>query len=140
MKIHYLEPEFAVADSVDPEDMQTIHGQGFRTVICNRCAGEEGYRGDAVYAEAAARAGLTWVTVPVASGLYSDADIEVFGRALEQSPSPVLGFCRTGRRAVHMWAHARATDPRCNIPMLLKAAHEAGHDPQPIQAMLESKR
>ncbi|KPQ01587.1 TIGR01244 family sulfur transferase [Marinobacter sp. HL-58] len=138
MKIHYLEPAFAVADTVAPEDMPEIRDQGFRAIICNRRPGEEGFVGEDAYAEAAARAGLEWISVPVASGQYSDADIDAFGKALERAPSPILGFCRTGRRAVHMWAHARAREPQCNIPLLLKAAHRAGHDPQPIQEMLES--
>lgn len=137
MKIHYLEPEFAVADTVAIEDLPEIREKGFRTVICNRRPGEEGYAGEAAYAEAAAKAGLDWVCVPVASGEYSEADVEAFGKALESVPSPILGFCRTGRRAVHMWAQARAREPQCSIPMLLKAAHEAGHDPQPIRELLE---
>lgn len=137
MKIHHLEPEFAVADTVAPEDFADIRNQGFRTVICNRLPGEEGYAGENAYAEAAAKAGLQWVSIPVAPGEYSEADVEAFGRALESAPSPVLGFCRTGRRAVHLWAHVRAREPQCNLPLLLKAAHEAGHDPQPIREMLE---
>lgn len=139
MKIHYLDPAFAVADTVAPEDFADIRAKGFRTVICNRRPGEEGYAGEDAYAEAAAKAGLRWVSVPVAPGEYSDADVETFGKALESAPSPILGFCRTGRRAVHLWAQARAREPQCNIPMLLKAAHEAGHDSQPIQELLEKK-
>lgn len=137
MKIHYLEPAFAIADTVSLEDLAEIRNQGFRAVICNRRPGEEGFAGEDAFAEAAAKAGLEWASVPVASGEYSDTDVETFGKALDRSPSPVLGFCRTGRRAVHMWAHARAKEPQCSIPQLLKAAHEAGHDPQAIQKMLE---
>lgn len=137
MKIHYLEPEFAIADAVFAEDLADIRSQGFRTVICNRRPGEEGFEDEGVYAAAAAEAGLEWRSVPVSPGEYSDEDIDAFGLALERSPSPILGFCRTGRRAVHLWAHARARDPQCNIPLLLRAAHKAGHDPQPIREMLE---
>jgi uncharacterized protein (TIGR01244 family) len=137
MKIHYLEPTFAIADTVTPEDMPVIRAQGFRTLICNRRAGEEGFEGHDVYQNAAEQAGLEWVCVPVAPGEYSDEDVENFGKALENAPSPILGFCRTGRRALHLWAHVQAEDPQCNIPLLLKAAHEAGHDPQPLQEMLE---
>ena len=137
MKIDYLEPEFAIADAITPEDLAGIRAQGFRTVICNRQPGEDGFEDEQLFKEAATRAGLEWVSVPVSPGEYSDEDVETFGKALEHSPSPVLGFCRTGRRAVHMWAHARAKEPSCNIPLLLKAAHAAGHDPQPIKEMLE---
>lgn len=136
MKIHFLEPEFAVADAVYPEDMREVQEQGFRTVICNRRESEEDYEGERAYAEAAEAQGLHWVSIPVASGEYPQRDIEAFGKALDTSASPILAFCRTGRRAVHMWAQSRAMSPACNIPGLLTAAHEAGHDPQPIKDLL----
>jgi uncharacterized protein (TIGR01244 family) len=136
MKIQFLEPEFAVADAVYPEDMREVQEQGFRTVICNRRESEEDYEGERAYAEAAEAQGLRWVSIPVASGEYPQRDIEAFGKALDTSASPILAFCRTGRRAVHMWAQSRAMSPQCNIPDLLKAAHEAGHDPQPIRDLL----
>lgn len=136
MKIHFLEPGFAVADAVAPEDFEDIRRQGFRTVICNRRAGEDGYKGEEAFREAAASQGLQWFCVPVASGEYTEQDVDAFAQALDAAPAPILGFCRTGRRAVHMWAQSRARNPQCNIPMLLKAAHDAGHETQPIEALL----
>lgn len=137
MKIHFLEPEFAIADNVAPADMASIKVKGFRTVICNRREGEEDFEGEHALARAAQLEGLSWVSIPVAPGEYSDADVEAFGEALENAASPILGFCRTGRRAVHLWAQSRARAPQCDIPLLLKAAHDAGHDPQPIAKLLE---
>jgi len=137
MKIHFLEPEFAIADSVTPHDLAQVKAQGFRTVIGSRLEGEDDYQGADVYAQAAEKLGLEWVSIPVAHGEYSDADVEAFGQVLDKAASPILAFCRTGRRAVHLWAQSRAKDPQCNIPMLLKAAHEAGHDPQPIRELLK---
>jgi uncharacterized protein (TIGR01244 family) len=136
MKIHFLEPEFAVADAVYPEDMCEIRKQGFRTVICNRRESEDDYEGEQAYTEAAQAEGLVWVSIPVASGEYPPSDIDAFGEALDTAASPILAFCRTGRRAVHMWAQSRAKSPQCDIPALLKAAHDAGHDPQPIKDLL----
>ncbi|MFB2706077.1 TIGR01244 family sulfur transferase [Marinobacter shengliensis] len=136
MKVHFLEPGFAISDEVALENFSDIQQQGFKAVICNRRVGEEGYESEELFRQAAERAGLQWFCVPVASGEYTEADVEAFGKALDNAPAPVLGFCRTGRRAVHMWAQSRAQDPQCNIPMLLKAAHEAGHDPQPIRELL----
>lgn len=136
MKVHFLEPGFAISDEVSLEDFSEIQQQGFKAVICNRRVGEEGYESEELFRQAAERAGLKWFCVPVASGEYTEADVEAFGKALDNAPAPVLGFCRTGRRAVHMWAQSRAQDPQCSIPMLLKAAHEAGHDPQPIRELL----
>lgn len=138
MKIHVLEPGFAVADAVSPEDFAEVRRQGFRTVICNRRAGEEGHESEAVFQQAAADHDLQWYCVPVAAGEYTDQDVDAFGRVLDSAPAPILGFCRTGRRAVHLWAQSRARSPQCNIPMLLKAAHEAGHETQPIEALISN--
>ncbi|GAA3582435.1 TIGR01244 family sulfur transferase [Marinobacter xestospongiae] len=138
MKIQYLEPTVAIADALTPADLDEVKAQGFRSVICNRRPGEaDDYPGADAFEQRARALGLAWCCVPVAPGEYSEADIEAFGQALEQSPSPVLAFCRTGRRAVHLWAQSRARQPGCDIPGLLAKAHEAGHDPQPIRAMIE---
>ncbi|SDW36205.1 TIGR01244 family sulfur transferase [Marinobacter mobilis] len=139
MNIHYLEPAFAIADALTTDELVEVKAQGFRSVICNRLPGEDGFQGAGAFAAAAAELGLSWVCIPVAPGEYSEADVEAFGQALEQLSSPILAFCRTGRRAVHLWAQARAKAPQCNIAQLLKAAHDAGHDPQPIQDMLGQK-
>lgn len=138
MKIHFLESGFAVADTVKPADMARIKEQGFGAVICHRREGEDDYEGALVYARAAESQGLEWVSIPVPSGEYSKADVDAFSEALENSASPVLGFCRTGRRAVHMWAQSKARDPLCSITMLIDAAQAAGHDPQLVKEILES--
>ena len=138
MNLQNLEPGFAIADALSPADLEEVSRQGFRTVICNRRAGEsEDYPGDDTFRTEAERLGLTWVSIPVASGEYSDADVAAFRRTLEQAQAPILAFCRTGRRSTHLWAQARAQQPQCNIPMLLKAAREAGQDPQPIRKLLQ---
>lgn len=138
MNLQHLEPDFAIADALSPEDLEKVRRQGFRTVICNRRPGEsEDYPGEAPFSEEAGRLGLKWVCIPVTSGEYSRADVAAFRRTLEEAPSPILAFCRTGRRSTHLWAQARAQQPQCNIPMLLKAAREAGQDPQPIRKLLQ---
>lgn len=137
MKMHFLEPEFAISDEISPRDFPAIRQQGFKTVICNRRVGEEGYDSEQRFRQAAEREGLHWFCIPVAAGSYTPADIEAFSRALDAAPTPILGFCRTGRRAVHMWAQSRARDARCDIPALLRAAHEAGHDLQPISELIQ---
>lgn len=139
MNLQNLEPGFAIADALSPEDLEAVSRQGFRTVICNRRPGEaEDHPGEEPFSREAERLGLNWVCIPVASGEYSEADVAAFRRTLEEAPSPILAFCRSGRRSTHLWAQARAQQPQCNIPMLLKAAREAGQDPQPIRRLLQA--
>ncbi|WFM72201.1 TIGR01244 family sulfur transferase [Halomonas sp. CKK8] len=139
MQIHQLEPGFAITDAVTPADLDEVARRGFRSVICNRRPGEaEDHPDDRALSARAAELGLEWRCIPVTPGEYSEADITAFGQALDGLPTPILAFCRTGKRAVHLWAHARSREAGCDIPALLAAAHDAGHDPQPIREMLET--
>lgn len=138
MQIHELEPGFAIADAVTPTDLDEIARRGFRAVICNRRPGEaEDHPDDRSLRDRAAELGLAWRCIPVTPGSYAETDIAAFGEALDTLPVPILAFCRSGKRAVHLWAQARSREAGCDIPTLLAAAHAAGHDPQPIREMLE---
>ncbi|MFG6157342.1 TIGR01244 family sulfur transferase [Halomonas sp. 1390] len=138
MQIQSLETGFAIADAVTPADLDEVARRGFRAVICNRRPGEaEDHPDDRRLRDRAAELGLAWRTIPVTPGDYGEADIAAFSEALDELPTPILAFCKTGKRAVHLWAQARSREAGCDIPALLAAAHAAGHDPQPIREMLK---
>ncbi|MGM0983710.1 MAG: TIGR01244 family sulfur transferase [Pseudomonadota bacterium] len=139
MQIHELEPGFAVTDAVTPADLDEVARRDFRSVICNRQPGEaEDHPDDRALKARATELGLEWRCIPVTPGEYSEADIEAFGQALDGLPTPILAFCKTGKRAVHLWAHARSQEGNCNIPALLEAARAAGHDLEARRPMLEA--
>jgi len=95
VNLQTLEPGFAIADALSPADLEEVSRQGFRTVICNRRPGEsEDHPGEQAFAAEAERLGLKWVSIPVASGEYSQADVASFRRTLEEAPAPILAFCR----------------------------------------------
>ncbi len=138
IKIHELEPGFAIADAVLPEDLDEVARQGYRAVICNRRPGEaDDHPDDAVLSTRATELGLEWHCIPVTPGEYSEADIEAFRQAVDSLPKPILAFCKTGKRAVHLWAHVRSKAPGCDIPALLAAAHRAGYDLEDRRSALE---
>ncbi|RDB42384.1 TIGR01244 family phosphatase [Halomonas sp. DQ26W] len=139
MHIQKLETGFSIADAVAPQDLEEVARRGFKAVICNRRPGEaEDHPDDRALSEKAAELGLEWRCIPVKPGEYSDADIAAFGQALDALPSPILAFCRTGKRAVHLWAHARCKDATCDIPALMAVARAAGHDLEERRALLEA--
>lgn len=139
MQIHQLEPGFAITDAVTPADLDEVARRGFRSVVCNRRPGEaEDHPDDRALSERAAELGLAWRCIPVAPGEYGDADIAAFGEALDSLPTPILAFCKTGKRAVHLWAHARSQGESCDIPALLAAARAAGHDLEERRPLLEA--
>lgn len=139
MHIQELETGFSIADAVAPQDLEEVARRGFKAVICNRRPGEaEDHPDDRALSAKAAELGLEWRCIPVTPGEYSDSDIEAFRQALDALPSPILAFCRTGRRAVHLWAHARSKETTCDIPALLVAARATGHDLEERRGLLEA--
>ncbi|SIS44181.1 TIGR01244 family sulfur transferase [Neptunomonas antarctica] len=129
MEIKQLEPGFSICHAIYPADMAEVKANGFLSIICNRQPGEaEDHSDDAALRKAAEEAGLEWCEIPVTPGEYTPDAIEAFGHAIETLPTPILAFCRTGRRAISLWAHTQAQKADCDIGPLLQAAHAAGHD------------
>ncbi|MBD8898645.1 TIGR01244 family sulfur transferase [Rhodanobacter sp. DHG33] len=108
-QIHRLTPTFGVAPQLDAGDIATLAAQGWRSLVCNRPDGEAADQpASAELAQAAAAHGLAWHYLPVVSGQWHDADITAFAEALRTLPAPVLAFCRSGTRSIHLWALAMA--------------------------------
>ena len=64
-------------------------------------------------------------------------DIAAFADALELSPTPVIGFCRTGTRVAHLWAYSQVSHRP--ISELVGAAKSAGYDLEPLRESLENQ-
>ena len=138
LNIHELEPGFAISEAIAPDDLDEVAQRGFKSVICNRRPGEaDDHPDDAALSAKAKALGLEWRCIPVTPGDYSEADIAAFGKALDDLPTPVLAFCRSGKRAVHLWAHSKSQAASCDIPGLLAAARDAGHDLEERRTLLE---
>ncbi len=129
MEIKELEPGFSICHAIYPADMAEIKARGFKSIICNRKPGEaEDHTCDSVLRKAAEESDLKWREIPVVPGDYTPEAIEAFGQAIETLPTPILAFCRTGRRAISLWVHSQAQKADCDIGALLQAAHATGHD------------
>jgi sulfide:quinone oxidoreductase len=107
--VHRLTPAFGVAGQLDADDIAALAAQGWRSLLCNRPDGETADQpAGAELVQAAAAHGLAWRHIPVVSGQWRDADVAAFAEALRTLPAPVLAFCRTGTRSIHLWALAMA--------------------------------
>ncbi|WP_404362800.1 TIGR01244 family sulfur transferase [Marinobacter sp.] len=132
MEIKQLDERLSVTAQPGYEDIETLAKEGYRTIISNRPRGETSDQPDMeALKEKAESLGMTWREIPVNPGEYSEADIDAFAEVLESAPAPIIGFCRTGMRASHLWAYSQA--PTCSIEDLLKAAESAGHDLEPLK-------
>ncbi|MBX9796297.1 TIGR01244 family sulfur transferase [Sphingomonas sp.] len=132
--IRPLDPDFAVAPQIAPEDMAEIAALGFQAVVNNRPEGEapDQPAGETLRAAATA-AGLRYAEIPVAGG-FSHEQLDALG-AVVDAGGPVLAFCASGTRSCFLWALAsarRGADPQ----VLAKKAAVAGYSLAPVAGMM----
>jgi sulfide:quinone oxidoreductase len=131
MQLRRLTNELAVTGQIAPGDMPGLAAQGVCGIICNRPDGEA--PGQPAYAEiekAAAANGIKTACQPVAPAAISDEDAATFGRLLEELPSPVLAYCRSGMRSTALWALSQAG--KLPVEDIVAAAAMAGYDLKPF--------
>lgn len=88
-------------------------GRGFVAVINARPEGEEqGQPGNAAEAAAARAAGLGYTFLPVTNSTITDADIDAFQKTLKDAKGPVLAHCKSGTRALALYAIGEVLDGR----------------------------
>ena len=131
MLLRRLTNELAVTGQIIPSDMPGLAAQGICGIICNRPDSEA--PGQPSYAEiekAAAANGIKTAYLPVTPTAISDEDAATFGRLLEELPSPVLVYCRSGMRSTALWALSQAG--QLPVKDIVEAAAMAGYDLSPL--------
>ena len=104
MDIRQITEKYSVTGQIQPEDVQAIAAAGFKTLICNRPDDEDPGQPSADGVEEAARAaGLQFRHIPVVSGRITSENVEDQRHALEEMPSPVLAYCRSGTRCTNLY-------------------------------------
>lgn len=103
MDIRRITDDYSVAGQIQPEEVAAIAAAGFKTLICNRPDNEDPGQPSADRVEAAARAaGLEFRHIPVVSGQITQDNVGNQAQALEETPSPVLAYCRSGARCTNL--------------------------------------
>ena len=125
MDIRKITDEISVSPQIRVADVAAIAAAGFRSVICNRPDGESADQplSDDV-AAAVEASGMAWRMLPVSQ--VSRADIDAFGKLLEELPKPVLAFCRSGTRCTALWSLSEI-DKR-PVQDILARTRAAGYD------------
>ena len=100
MKYQSIAPDFAVTGQIALSDIPAIKEAGFKTVICNRPDGEEAGQPTAeTIGEAVRAAGLTFIAIPVASGVPPTSDVVLETQeVLNTLPGPYFAYFRSGNR------------------------------------------
>lgn len=99
-----------VRDQIKLDTVGALNGEGYRTIVNLRPNGEEpGQPTSAAVADAAAKAGLSYVYIPTPHGDIPDSVVEEMARTLAASGRPAVLYCRSGKRAARVWALAEAS-------------------------------
>jgi len=120
--------QLSVSPQIQVADVDAAAGQGFRTIINNRPDGEDPTQpsGDEI-AAAAQNAGLAYFHIPVRGGPTPE-QVETTQKVLDQTPGPVLAFCRSGTRSIVTWSLAQALSGVHSRDELIALGREAGYD------------
>jgi uncharacterized protein (TIGR01244 family) len=132
--------DFSVAPQLTPDDVDILAAAGFKTIICNRPDRESA--GQPVCAEILAAAqdhGMVFHNIPVVSGQLTLEDIAAFTEALEESPVPILAYCRTGTRSIQLWGLSRGL--RGMAPEeIVRLGAQAGYDLSGVASWLSQQQ
>ena len=106
MDVKQVHPEYWVCGQIEPGDMTQAAERGVRTIINCRPDNEaEGQVSSADLEVAARAAGIQYHHVPMKPGQLEPGVVARYTRAVEGSEGPILGFCRTGKRATTQARH-----------------------------------
>ena len=105
MQVNQHTEHFATAPQLAPQHMASLAEHGFHTVINNRPDMEGGpdQPSSAQMQAAAEAAGLVDHYLPVVSGAYTPDQVAQRAALVNESPGPVLAFCRSGARSTQLW-------------------------------------
>jgi uncharacterized protein (TIGR01244 family) len=98
---HRVRADVATAGLPSPEAVAQLKAMGFKTVIDLRTE-QEGTKAEQ---EAAEKAGLRYVSVPMTAATFSAADVAKVASVVDdEAAGPVLLHCAKANRAGAMWA------------------------------------
>jgi uncharacterized protein (TIGR01244 family) len=124
---------FSVSGPLDDESLVALKAQGVTKVVNVRYDNEEPGQLSADELAAKVRSyGMEYSHLPVQANCYSEQDIAEFVKALAVGDGKLHAFCRSGNRAIHLWALANShsetlkyieklcSESDCNISAVLE--------------------
>ena len=104
MHISTLNHEFVISGQLTVEDLGELQAHGIKTVFCHRLDAEEpGQPTEAELRDAAEALGIAFHSLPFAPDKLLPHTVAEFRRIYAAASKPVLGFCRSGKRAETIW-------------------------------------
>ncbi|OYW65086.1 MAG: TIGR01244 family protein [Bosea sp. 12-68-7] len=110
-------------------DFPLLASQGFKRVINARPDAEDAVQpGSAADQKAAEEAGVAYAFIPVTGATITDADVSAFQSGLRQTQGPVFAHCKTGMRALTLYALGEVLDGRMEADDVLDFGTRFGFD------------
>tara|TARA_R110002020_G_scaffold48286_16_gene137753 strand:- start:5678 stop:6016 length:339 start_codon:yes stop_codon:yes gene_type:complete len=106
MDLRPINANYSVTGQVSVEDLPGIKAAGFKSIVCHRPDGEAADQPDfESIRQAAETLGIEARQIPVGPmGVTADA-VRAMVDAIEEMPSPMLGYCRSGARSTAIYQH-----------------------------------
>lgn len=141
MPIHKLTDTLYIAPQLTEADVQEAVRLGIKTIICNRPDGEE--ENQPTFAEVQnwfKEDGINQFShQPVVAPQINAADVTAFQNLLQQSPAPILAFCRTGTRCSLLWSYHQVQHG-ASVAEVVAAAEQAGVNLSNFEARLQEAK
>ena len=102
--------EFSFCPQITVDDIQEIKSLGFKTIVNDRPDNEgsaDQPQSEQIKIEAEA-IGLSYYYIPVTPGNITTENLAEYATLLVSAPMPILGFCRTGNRAITIYQRSLA--------------------------------
>ena len=108
--IKTISEQFSSSPQLTIDQIPEAAAAGFKTIINNRPDGEGGAEQPSSdeLRQAAEANGLQYVHIPVVPGQLTYAQVDELVELLPSLPTPILGFCKLGTRAVNIYQQALA--------------------------------
>ncbi|WP_121040432.1 bifunctional sulfur transferase/dioxygenase Blh [Stenotrophomonas rhizophila] len=113
MRILKINDRLSITAQPDLASFTAFRDQGYVAVINARPDGEDpGQLGNAAERTAAMAAGPSYSFVPVIGEMITEVDIRAFQAAMNEANGPVVAHCKSGKRALTLYALGEALDGR----------------------------
>jgi uncharacterized protein (TIGR01244 family) len=104
MNISHVTGNYSVSPQIFPDEVAALAADGFVTVICNRPDNEDpGQPSAAEIAAECAKVGIAFHHIPISGMPIADELVQEQRRLIDESDSPVIGYCRSGQRSFVIW-------------------------------------
>lgn len=128
MKLIRINDRLSIADQPALNEIAGLAAGGYHRLINLRPDAEDGAPGTTAEANAAGEGGLGYRFIPVTTDSLTEADVDAFRMAVEESEGPVLAHCKSGMRAILLHVVVEVVDGRMKLEDVAAFGQSHGFD------------